>query len=278
MAREKKTTKTTKTDIVASSALPAHLRTVLAEDAGKGLSTKREDNLIPLIYILQSQSPQVLARNPKYIKGSSAGDIWLRNSLHPIVGGDEGFLWQQCYFSKDWVEWKPRDSGGGFMGRHVAPPSDAVRVEDPKNPNKVSFVRKNGNEVNEVRNHFGFVIGGKFGLSEAPGLVMPYVITMQSSGHATSRAWMTYMRQFVDGGQEMPSFSRYYHLKTAPRSNASGDWFGWEFEDAGYVGSAEEYMRGRALFESMQRGERTAEDYDPDGREGSSEVDAGEHV
>lgn len=253
-------------------ALPAHLRGKVT--GGRGISTKAEDNLVPLVYILQAQSPQVLPRNPKYIKGAAASDIWLRNSRVEIVKGDEGMLFQPCYFLKDFVEWKPRDDGGGFIARHAAVPSDARRAEDPKNPNKVVWIRPSGNEVIETRNHFGFVVGGKYGLVGYPGLVLPYVIPMTGSGHTTSRAWMNLIRSFIVDGVEADSFARYYRLHTVQRSNAAGDWFGWEISDDGWVESEAAFMRGEQLYASMERGEKAAADYDEAAHdEGSSMSD-----
>lgn len=225
----------------------------MSADSRRGLSSDQADNLVPLIYVLQAQSPQVLKRNPAFIDGAEAGSIWFRNAANPIVSGEKGFIFQPCYFNKDWVEWVPRDDGGGFVGRHQELPPDAQRQEDEKNPNRVSYIRKNGNEVIETRYHVGYVYGR--------GNPQPFVIPLHSTGHTFSRTLMFAMnsKQLADGSIP-PSFASFYRLFTKPRSNARGEWYGWEFEDLGWVEREEDYARGEALNAAFASGEKKVEE------------------
>ena len=232
--------------------LPATLVERMQIDAGKGVSTAQEDNLVPLIYVLQALSPQVNKRNSEYLEGAEPGAIWLRNSPTPIVNGDEGIIFQPCHFSKDWVEWVPRDAGGGFVGRHPACPADAKRQEDPKNPNKVKFVRPNGNEVMETRYHVGFVV-----TANGP---LPYVIPMSSSGHTASKQWMFMMNsKLLANNKKAASFAYLYRLKTKQRTNALGTWFTWDISDEGMVQTVDEYDRGCTLYEAFASGAKQVE-------------------
>lgn len=234
-----------------STAAPAFLAQH-ADDAGKGVSTDREDNLVPLIYVLQPLSPQVMRSKPEYIPGAEPGAIWLRNAPNPILKGEDGFLFQPCHFWKDWVEWVPRKAGGGFVGRHDDCPSDAQIQTDPQNPNKLKHIRPNGNEVIETRYHAGFVI--------RPDMVpAPYLIALSSTGHTVSRSWMASMGQKQLGGKIAPSWACLYKLTTRERTNASGTWFTWSVADNGWVKSEEEYLRGKALYEAFAAGEKRAE-------------------
>lgn len=237
-----------------ADAPPAALASLAKKDAGKGVSTAQEDNLIPLIYVLQAQSPQVNKRNAgSYIAGAEAGSIWLRNFSDPIVAGEEGFLFQPCHFSKDWVEWIPRDNGGGFVGRHAELPKDAKKVSDPKNPSKVRYVRKNGNEIIETRYHVGNVITAKYG-------AVPYVIPLTSSGHTVSRDWMFRMNsKQLPTGDKAPSWMCLYRLRTKERTNAAGTWFTWDISDEGWVQSEEDYLRGASLHEAVTSGAKAVE-------------------
>lgn len=233
---------------VAKSNVPAFMQEKASADVGKGTSQNQEDNLVPLIYILQAQSPQVVARNPEYIEGAVAGDIWLRNAPNPIVKGDNGILFQPCYFTKDWVEWKP--NRGGYAGRHDTRPDDAVEQPDPQDKERKLWVRKNGNIVVETRYHIGYVI------DEATGGVMPFVIPMSGSGHTVSRQWMFSMNSKSIPGVEgsAPSWACLYRLRTKFVSNAKGDWFKFDPEDAGWVETEAEYERGKKLNEAFAAG------------------------
>lgn len=236
---------------VKAAVVPAFMKGRMERDAGKGVSTAQEDNLVPLIYILQAQSPQVNKRNAAYIEGAEASDIWLRNAPDPIVRGDTGFLFQPCFFNKDWIEWVPRDSGGGFVARHLELPQDAKKIEDPKNPNRVKYIRPNQNEVVETRHHVGYVI-----TENGP---LPYVISLSGSGHTVSRQWMFMMNGAQIDGQKAPSFAKLYRLKSKERSNAAGTWFAFDVKDEGWVETDTDYQRGLELHDAFVKGEKRAE-------------------
>ena len=239
----------TKQDV---SGVPSALADMMERDAGRGVSKDAADNMVPLIYVLQAQSPQVLKRNPAYIEGAEAGSIWLRGIMDPIVDGEVGIIFQPCFFSKDWVEWIPREDGGGFVGRHPTKPGDAERVEDAKNPNREKWVRPNGNQLRETRYHAGLV----HGIGSSP---LPFVIPMSGSGHSVSRSWMFLMNsKQLPSGATAPSYGQLYKLTTKLRTNAQGEWFTWDVADAGWVSNPRDYEMGVSLHNAFDTGARTA--------------------
>ena len=90
---------------------------MMAAHAGKGVSTAVEDNIVPLIYILQSNSPQVQKKGEQYVEGAEAGHIWFRGTKI-TVDGDRGINVVPCTMNKCWVEWMP--DRGGFVARVTA--------------------------------------------------------------------------------------------------------------------------------------------------------------
>lgn len=229
-----------------TSSPPSALAARMSEDAGRGVSKASEDNLVSLVYVLQSSSPQVNERNEAYVAGAKPGHLWLRASADPIVDGEEGMLFQPCFFSKDWVEWVPRDAGGGFVARHESLPEDAERLQED-GTNKVRHVMPNGNEVVETRYHMGLVHRD----GTAP---TPYVIPFSSTGHTVSRQWMFMMNQKqIEGGKTPPSFALLYRLRTKLRSNKAGKWFVIDVQDAGFVQTVEAYEAGRALCAAFEK-------------------------
>lgn len=229
--------------------LPAELFDVALEDAGKGISTAQEDNMVPLVYVLQALSPQCNRRNGAYVEGAEPGAIFLKNAPSPVINGEEGILFQPCAFFKKWVEWVPRESGGGIVASHDSLPGDAKKVTDAKNPAKIRYVRDNGNDLIETRYHAGFVLTKDNG-------PLPYVIPMTSSGHTVSRNWMFMMGSKQLSGKRMPSWASLYKLTTVERSNAAGTWFQFKVTDAGWVNTRDEYERGKKLFEAFEAGEK----------------------
>ncbi len=242
-----------KTDVAVKSsgalqgAAPAHLQKNAERQEGRGVSSRQEDNLVPLIYVLQALSPQ-LGRGPQKIDGAQIGDILLRNAPQPLVKGEDGIVFQPCHFDVAFVEWIPRDNGGGFVARHAAIPAEATKVTDPKNPNRVKWFMKNGNEIIETRYHTGFVI-----TEEGP---LPYVLPFTSSGHTVSKNWMFMMNSKMVNGKKCDSFTSYYRLRTKERSNAQGTWSVLEPSWEGWVPTEADIERGEALFNAFHSGEK----------------------
>lgn len=261
-------------------AVPAFLAEAAAADAGKGTSSDADDNLVPLIYILQAQSPQANKRNPDYVEGGEAGAIWLRNSGLPAISGETGILFQPCHFYKDWVEWVLRDNGGGFAGRHDDKPEEAVETPDQKDPSRTRWMLPNGNEVVETRYHIGNVYIEEVnadGEVVLTGQVFPYVIPMTGSAHTASRAWMFLMnsKKLPGGAASAPSWAALYRLGTKLRTNKKGEWMSWDIADAGWVQSLDDYNRGTALNAAFASGELKAADLDETAA-GGGDAPAGE--
>ncbi len=239
---------------------PEWLKQKMKEDKGKGVSTDTADNLVPLIYVLQALSPQVNRRNPAFIEGAEPGAFWLRNAPVEIIPGDPesdngGMIAQSCYYFHDWIEWKPRDAGGGFIARHAplsgdrkeeCPVGDAVRTEDPQNNKRVRYLRPNGNEVIHTRNHVVNIY--------TPQGVLPYIIPFSSTGHTTSRAWMQLMNTMSGG----VGFAAKYKLTTRERTNPAGTWFAVDVKFHDWCSEAE-YAAGLRLNEAFASGEKQAE-------------------
>lgn len=243
--------------------VPAFLADQVKTDAGKGVSQASDDNIVPLIYILQSNSPQVNRRGPDYIEGAKDGDLWLRNSGIPPIDGDKGLLFQPCYFYREFVVWAPRKTGRGIQGRFAEMPSDAVEMEikDDDDPTKTkkAWVLPNGDLVVDTRYHVGFALIEDQQSGALTGQVMPFVIPFKSSGHTASRTWMTLMNSKVIGSDIAPSWACRYRVKTRSRTNNDGTWNAISVEDAGWVQTKEEYDRGARLHTQMASGELKGE-------------------
>lgn len=196
---------------------------LLIEDSGKdNVSTKAEDNTVPLIYVLQSNSPQVDPSGPDYVKGAVPGSIWFRNT--PIVvNGNAGIIVQMVYWFKNFVEWVPRNKGGGWVAIYDDMPNDAVETPDPQRPQRVRWVRPNGNEIVETRYH---VVLAHFD----NGQVLPFMIPMSSTANTVSKNWTMQMNNDRIAGKRIPSWARMWKMTTKRRQNAAGTWFTWEVE------------------------------------------------
>jgi hypothetical protein len=245
--------------VVKKENLPSNRAERLAADAGKGVSQDRDDKIIPMIRVLQAQSPQCLKAKPEYIKGAEAGDFYFKNMPQELVKGDAGFEFIPCAFLKCWLEFDgPRDESPNFVRRHEDAKGRPAGVEGLElAEDGYDFEDKDGHRFTYSREHYGFADG------------RPFVFPFGGSGHTTSREWQTLMDQFqLSDGRPEPSFNRKYQVTTVPRSNASGDWYGVRIVHLGEV-TDEEYDRGRALHGAVMAGEKVAE-VDEKGESGAS--------
>ncbi len=230
-------------------AVPDELLGVTEEDAGAGVSFKQEDQLLPLIYVLQTNSPIVDKRGDSYIPGAEAGHFWLRNSLTPIRDGVEGIESIPCEMVRTWIEWLPNRQG--FVARHDSPPTDMQTrtMRDDSGREKPMLIRGGtGNVIQDTREFYLMVDG------------QPYVLPCSGTKHTFARQWQTMFHQFrhPKTNDIMPAFSRKYKLTTVPASNAIGKWFGLQFKLMGFV-TKREYDAAKALYLAVKRGEKRAE-------------------
>lgn len=219
---------------------------LLNEFAGAGTSAAVEHNTVPMIYVLQSNSPQVNKRGDAYVQDAEPGDLWLKNGINPIVKGTEGVLFQPVHMQWSWVEWKP--SRGGFVGTHSERPEDAEQKQLDPNSDRMTWVRGNGNEVVETCYVYGLV-----------NMELPYVIPLSASGFRVARDWNTNARARKYNGKPLPLFATKYHLTTNFRSNEKGEWFtlGVSFSEG--LPTKEQILNGMEFFKSVSSGAKRAE-------------------
>jgi len=223
---------------------------LLDQTLGLGTTQRAEDNLVPLVYVLQSNSPQVNKRNDAYIEGAEAGDIWLRHSPKPIIKGTEGISFIPCFHDRDYVEWIPRDAGGGFVGRHRELPKECKVIRDQGR--KIVNRMPNGNELVDTISFAGIAL-------LPDGRPLPYIIPMKSTNLTVARGWNGLINQKLKNGKVLAAFSHSYRLKTEHRKNKDGEWFVYHVEDEAKVNDPEILKMGWALQQAMEKGQKQAE-------------------
>ena len=240
------------------------------QDAGKGVSSAIEDNLIPLIYLLQTNSPQVVAQSDRYVQDAVPGAFWLRNCpSDPIMSGEDGMEFQPCYAYKEWVIWgRPR--GVGIIDRQKRRPADAQLVEvigDDGNKRK-AWVMSDGSEAVETRYHIGLI------LNHPSGRPIPYSFPMSGAKHSFSKGWTTVMNGLTIGGYILPSWSHSYCIVSRYQRRGNYAYFVIELRqgEKPLPVTEELYEMGAALYEAFARGEKTVdtsglEDEDTDAAE-----------
>jgi hypothetical protein len=201
----------------------------LEQDAGAGFEDMgMQDVAVPFLMILQSGSPQLKMGEQK-IEGANEGDIY--NSVtQEIFKGKEGVHVIPCFYKKSFVEWRPRESGGGFV---TAYDDDAILAQTTKNA-KGQDQLANGNIIVTTAYYYVLLV------NVATGGSYRAVISMSSTQLKKSRRWNSLMQSIKVPGKTgvlftPPMFSHIYHLTTVPEKNEKGAWAGWQIENAGLI-------------------------------------------
>lgn len=247
-----------------STEMSTDVKALLAQNAGKGISHAQEDNIVPLIYLLQANSKVCLRGGEKYIEGAEAGHIWLRNAQAPecFIDGETGMIFLPCYFSKCWIEWMPKR--GGFVERHATRPPGAeiAEIEGDDGRMRKIWQMPNGNVVNESREYSGFVVEEDFSNPR------PYTIPFSGSGHTVAKQWMTSMRdERLPDGEEAPLFANYWRLVVKLRTKNENSWYQYEITKEASVGTPEAVMTAAQLHDGFASGAKQSaglEDIDGD--------------
>lgn len=87
------------------------------DDAGAGFeNTSADDMSLPYLSVIQGISPEVDPNSPKYIASAKQGDLF--NTVTKEIYPKEGVIFQPCVSRHVYVEWRPRQQGGGFVAEH----------------------------------------------------------------------------------------------------------------------------------------------------------------
>ncbi len=234
------------------TALPAHLNlTDIEADAGKGAENIHTDNMqIPIISVLQANSPQCKRSDGKYIAGATEG-MFYNNVTNEVYSGEVGLTVVPCFFEMVFIEWKP--NRGGFVEIHPAttPLKNQIKYVLNEQGKEVPTL-PNGNLLVETAQYYVLLL-------KADGTLEPAVLAMSSSALGTSRKW-NYLIKSVSlqgsKGQFNPaSYYCHYKITTKPRQNDQYSWFGMVVESLGPVPSNNIYLAGKALEKAVNSGE-----------------------
>lgn len=226
---------------VVETNLPALNDDMFFSDAGDGVDFGATDVALPFISLLQSGSPQCKKSDKKYIKGAEEGSLF--NTLtQQVVPGDEGLEIIPCAYEKVLIEWRQRNSGGGFVAQYL--PGDPVEKTTSKDE-RGRPVLPNGNELKETAQYYVLyknVVSGEWEQA---------ILSMTSSNLKVSRGWnsriMGIRAKTSQGKVFTPAmFAHRYQLTTSAQAKGDDSWFIFRVEPVGPV-------KDRALYEAAKK-------------------------
>jgi len=242
--------------------LPSEVMDDIFDHAGEGAAFDSSEMQIPFVRLAQQLSPQLNKKKPEYIDGLSLGDPY-NNVTGQHWDGETGIVVIPCYQVTKYLEFRPRDTGGGFEGEI-----------DPRDPRIAQAVRNggketlpNGNELVKSDQHFCLVV-------EEDGMTQPVVVDMKSTQLKVSRRWKTQIamkkiKHPKDGRMITPPvFATMWRLRSVEESNDKGDYANWVVEDAGLVSNRDLLEEAKAFRQSVAAGEVKAQAEDHGQTEG----------
>jgi len=190
--------------------------------ANAGMEDVRTEDLsIPFLRILAQLSPQVNKRDGAYVEGAEAGMIYNTVS-NEVYGGEDGIEVIPCYYSRRYVEWKPREKGGGYVNSYDA---DDPIVKKAYRDDRGNDVLPNGNLLTNTAQFFVLLLHPENGPQRC-------LVTMSSTQLKKARNWLTQMQSLQAKGKNgmytLPMMSQKYALGTSEQRNDKGSWFGWD--------------------------------------------------
>jgi hypothetical protein len=216
MSESKKATQPSTAVAPAKQNLPSTEVIDFFADTGKGLEGADKDSYaLPFLAILQGLSPQIETvdgAKPGLFINTITNDLSSSVNVIPVA------------FQRRYLEWKPRESGGGFCGSR-----DVVSVETDTSISKDSkgqLINKEGNILKDTRMHYVLIVNDDGGFS-------PALISMSSTQVKKSKRWLSMIQnvQMKDGQGKVfnpPSFSHIYKLTSLKDQNDKGTWYGYE--------------------------------------------------
>jgi len=221
----------------------------ILEFAGEGAAFDSSEMQIPFVRILQAMSPQLKKREAEYIEGSEQGDMFNTVTKQHWTGED-GITVIPCYQTTKYLEFTPRDQGGGFRGE--IPATDAVLQRTERQGAKEML--PNGNELVKSDQHYCLIV-------ESDGTFQPVVIDMKSSQLKVSRRWKTQIamqkiKHPKTGAMITPPlFATQWKFTTIEESNDQGSWFNYQIEKVGLLESRDLMLEAKSFRDSVAAGE-----------------------
>lgn len=169
----------------------------------------RDNVAIPFLRILQPLSPQLNSADAAYVEGARAGDIFHTTDKVAV----RAVQVIPVRYSRSFLEFVPRDAGGGFRGEHSG--SDAILTFNERLDRSTGRARlDNGNDLIDTRNMYVLIV-------HPDGLLERALISMSS----TQIKKVTHWNAALLKQRNIAEFV--WDLSSVKEENKKGKWFGW---------------------------------------------------
>lgn len=195
------------------------------DDAGKGFENQtRADITIPFLSVLQPLSPEVTN-----MEDAKPGMLF-NTVTEELVDGKTGLVFVPAITNHIFVEWKPRETGGGFIGIHQVD-SDVVKAAREASTSFGDYKTPNGNKLQETFYVYGVLS------DEDQQPIGPVVIAFTSTKISVYKRWNTKVNMFTvktPGGAKVrpPLFAHQVRITSVKEKNNKGEFFNFDLQPA----------------------------------------------
>lgn len=224
----------------------------------------REDMAIPFIQILQQLSPQCVEGDPAYIEGAKAGMFYNTVTGEIFDGkGEEGIRLVSIAYKASYIEWVPRNAGGGFVNEYDA--AEGASIRTARNDQGQDIIQSGsplgtpGNQLAYTHTHYVYLV-------RPDGSYEPALLTMSSTQvkHSKKLNFQIANLKLPNSAVPAPRFFGLWRGQTEMNKNDQGIWYTWKFSrigsilDLGEVGQAL-YASAKEFARSVAAGETKAD-------------------
>lgn len=188
----------------------------------------QDDRSTPYLGVLQQNSPQCRDPEDGGIPGGKAGMFYNSATLELYEGRVDGVIVVPAYTEHVYVEYRPRENGGGFVGAHAAD-SEVVRQARSQS---IAFNRLtvNGNDLTEQFNVYAVLTEDGVAVG---GIVVPFTSTKIKAYKKWNTRISTLLITRSDGKRVVPPlFSHLIRIRTVSEENQHGKFFGVRIDPA----------------------------------------------
>ena len=235
--------------------------------AGQGAAFDVDELIVPNIKIAQQMSPELKKSDAKFIAGLSASDMF--NSLtSEKYDGEKGISFIACHTDTTYVEFGPKEGGGGFVGiLEKGDPRISQTTRDGS-----TEVLSNGNELVVNDNFYGLILLEDGG-SE------PVVIPMASTKRKIARRWksMISLQRIEHNGVKKPApiTATIWTLKVVDETNKRNETYGnFSVSKSRQLGNDDRalFQEAEAFRSSVVKGEVKAAEESPSSSDDGDDI------
>lgn len=211
---------------IAEDKVPAHIK---QEGVGRGNENVGSHVTIPRVKLLQKMSDEVDKHHGNYVQGAEPGHFL--NTLTGTNYGEEMYA-LSITFKNEFVVWRNRDAGGGFLGTFESNAAAQEAINQQEKPADY--------DITETHTHLLLLVNPETGEIDTTPVIMDFA----SSKLRISRNWNSQIG--MKGGDR---FSGLWKIRSVAVENRMGNAF--MNLDVSFVGWAKEehYKKAEALYE-----------------------------